>query len=179
MSSRISAGFESLAVSKDVLLIAESRNNYLININGGIYYLLGHASGFFSLSDLGAGLGVAYFHKTIGVAAFALKEANLNLLVTTDSLDNNERDILFAKDVRVFDTFFDVDPQVWSNFTNFQACNQMVETTLKAINVALQDPVSAVPYLKFAARNLVNDVLVKDTEIADTFHESLQNRRKL
>ena len=178
MSSKISAGFDSLEASKEVLLIAESRNSYLININGGVYYLLGHASGFFSLSDLGAGLGVAYFAETIGVAVFALKDANLNLLVTANSLTANERDILFANNVRVFDTFFDVPVQTWTNLTNFQACNQMIETTLKAINVALDSPTDAVPYLQFAARNLMNDILIKDSEIADTFHQSLQDRKQ-
>jgi len=178
MATIVNSGFTRLEASKEILLIAEARNNYLIDINGGLFYLLGHAQGNFTLSELGPGMDLEYFSGCIQESIYNLKDANLNLLVTADSLDDKERKLLFEKDVRIFDTYFDVPVQTWSNFTNFQACNQMVEVTLKAMTEIKADPLNAVPYLKFAIRNLMNDLLVKDSDIADAFLVSLQDRKQ-
>ena len=174
----VNSGFNSLESSKEILLIAEMRNRYLVDMNGVLSFFLGQVSGWFTLEELSWTLSVPTLVSYSYAGVNNLNDANLKLLAVTDSLTEEDHKLLFEKDVRIFDTYYDSPIQTWTTMTNFQACNLMVENTLKALPVIQDNPTESIPYIRFALRNLLNDLILKDTQITNTFLALIQERKR-
>ncbi len=173
----VNSGFQSLESSKEILMLAEIRNRDLIDINGIMSFFMGHVVGLFTLQELSTTLDVPILvEETYGTLS-VLNNANLDLLAVADTLVGEEHRILFEKDVRIFDTYFDSAVQTYETVTSFQGCNLMVETVLKALPLLSNSPADSMPYLQFALRNMLNDLLLKDADISELFHGLIQEKK--
>jgi len=168
-----------LQVSKQILRMAEARNNYLGTLDGSARFLWTHATRSSNLTDilsksiiqLGALLIVTE------ITTNSLETANNALFVLTSSLDSQDRERMFDRGIRVFDTNSTSTLGSYINLTGFQATDKILSTTLEALSTAQQNVQQTVPYLTVILRNAMYDTLVKNTAISGSFKTSLDNKK--
>jgi len=177
LSIKIRLGYRNLELAKEVLLHAEARNNFAMDMNVDMTLFLGQATGLFTFSELAYGLTTEYLQAYVKTNLGYVQNANLRLLATTDSLDKIESSLLFEKDIQVSELDFNNNLTVGTNLTTFQATNRIIQTVLKALDLVGTDPSAAIVPLRFCVRNIMNDFLIKGQAIADSFQQSFQEKK--
>ena len=175
MGINMHKGISDLQVSKQILRMAESRNFYLGTLDGSTRFLWTYATQPSEVTDFFQGTIVS-FPVVLMVNQNTVKTldtASNDLFKLTSSLDESQREILFEKDVRMFDS----NSKEFINLTSFQATDRVVEASMKSNAFAQTDLQSALPSLKFVLRNVLNDMLVKNTQISQAFSDNLQDKK--
>ena len=171
---------ESLTVKKDILSNAQLRNYNLLFSQSLVRMLYNLYTGSLVPSDLGMiGDYIPMFAGLLQEALDELSTASQDIFTRSNNLDTFDRDLLFQKDVRMYDTYFDVpeQEQVFLNFTSFQATSLIVETGLTVAN-AYPNFGKVKNQINYFFRNSLNDLLLKNEDISEVFYHSLDNQRK-
>jgi len=165
-------GFDDLDANKEIVLVSESRNYFFSFLNVVICFIYGETTNVFLISDLIPGFNLGLFKVFLHQAVGNLTSTNSQLFGIANSLNNNQREILFQRDVRVYQS-----DDTYAYFTTFQAVNQMVETALRVESEMLVNLNNTVDDLEFIGNNLMHDLSVKGNKITDEFFENLQDRK--
>jgi len=184
MQAKLSEGMKnalsSLQISKDILRLAEARSNYIGTLDGDVRFLWTYAVQTATVTGAVATsvIPIPYLLIITQQAAIDLEDTNQNLLTLTNSLTAEDREQLFRTDVRIYDVDDSNNLVSYINFTNFQATDSLVETTLKAYNLAKDDQTDdALPYYRSLLHNLMNDVILKNREISNSFLAALETKK--
>ena len=175
LNAQIRSGFDDMNSNKDIVLITESRNYYMMYLNVIICIIYGEGANFANVSSLLPGRTVANFELNLDIAIANLSATNSELFGLANDLNDAQRGILFRKDVRVFDTVYGGD---YTKFTSFHATNQMIETALRVKSLMVTQLSKTVSDMEFIENNMMNDLLVKGNNIADEFLANLQERKQ-
>jgi len=171
-------GISELEVSKQILRIAEGRNNYLGTVAGALRVIWLYATYPENAANFTTGiaplLNFIPFTKNI---INGLEEANNELFILASTLDGQERDFLFENDVIVVNSVSTDDALAVMNMTSFQATKRVIETSLKIFDIAKINATLALPYLDMMLSNLLNDMLTKNNRISDAFKTTLADRK--
>ena len=175
MSINMHDGISELQVSKQILRMAEARNNYLGTLDGSTRFLWTYATQPSSITDVfeGTFVSLPVVELVNQITVGSLDKISNSLFALTSSLNQEQRDILFQTDIRMFD----VNSSAYINMTSFQASDRIVEESLKSNSLVQTSLESAVPYLQYVLRNILNDMLIKNTEISESFKNSLQDKK--
>ena len=168
----IRSGFNDLDANKEIVLVSESRNYYLSFLNVVICFVYGQATNIFQIDDLVPGLNLAFFKVFLHQAIGNLTSTNSQLFGIANSLNDAQRQILFQKDVKIYES-----DDNYNSFTTFQAVNQMVETALRVESEMMINLTNTIDDLDFIGSNLLHDLSVKGSQITDEFFENLQERK--
>ena len=169
-----------LMVKKEILSNSQLRTYNLV-LNQEVFRLIWNMkSGRFSPAQLGVFVLLdGIFAQTAVSTLKSLAQTNQNLLTSTNSLDQENRAVLFRTDVAVYDTYFGETPEVVNYFNTFHSIDKLVEYGLRVSTVMMTDMNLAMTQFDFIFRNSVNDLLVKNEEISEIFLQSLNDQRDL
>ena len=172
-------GISDLQASKQILRMAEARNNYLGTLDGTTRFLWTYATQPSDVTNLFQGTSVSFMAiwNMNQYTVSNLKTVNDKLFALTSSLDESQRENLFKRDIRIFDANSTTSLSTYINLTNFQATDSLIEASLKSDSLAPTNLQSAVSSLRFVLRNVLNDMLVKNTRISQSFSDSLQDKK--
>jgi len=179
MNINMHQGTSDLKVRKQILRMTEARNNYFGTLDGAARYLWIYATQEANVTEALIGSIVTFedLIQTTQSILTDLDQTSNSLFQLTSSFDQRDRESLFEKDVRLFDTNSTNTLDSSINLTNFQATDRIIETGFQAVNTAQIDLDQAVPYLSFILRNTMNDLLIKNTQISESFRASLEARK--
>jgi len=168
----------ALASKKDILRCAQARTYQLINIQVVVRILWDLKQGTLLPASFGSIVGNIYLYPILlGLYTYELSDVNNELLLNTTSLDNNIRQTFFTHDVRVYDTYFGVTPEIYNDLDNFQVTNRIVDAGLEIYNHGGVSFANAEQVVQFILRNTLNDLLLKNQEISDVLGSSLSTQR--
>lgn len=131
MTVHMHQGISELKISKQILRLAEARKNYLGMLEGSTRFLWTYGTqpssitDIFEVSVLSFQFVVTINKKNVG----ELETVNSNLFALTSSLDEDQRENLFQKDVRMFDA----NASTYISLTSFQATDRIVEASLNLL----------------------------------------------
>ena len=179
MGANMHQGVSDLQVSKKILRMAQARNNYLGTLDATTRFLWTYATEPSSITKFFQGtlMSLPVIIVINRYAVGLLETENNNLFKLTSSLSEEQRGSLFQKDIRMFDVNSTTSLGTYTDLTSFQATDRVIEASLKSFTLALTNIKSAIPYLKFVLNNIMNDMLIKNTKISESFGQSLQDKK--
>jgi len=180
LMSIFNSTMDDLVVKKNLLNYAQTRayygckvpfttiSSYLLSIGIDVYsYYAG---------------GVAFTPAVLNLIAYeyylGLATANDDIIKLIGDLEENEIYLeLFGKDVRIFGSIYDLDEERFSNFTSFQAVEQ-IGVAMRYL-VSAPDPIAAntTAAYEFVRKNALGDFLTKNEQVTEIFKESVNNQR--
>ena len=161
---------KNLTLKKDILTNAQLRTYYLSNIQSTFRQIWDVGTGRIQISELGL-VGkkpIVYIGIVAGFLP-TLVATNEKLVESANLLDDNIRNSLFEKDVRVYDTDIDRTGALYMDMTSFQGTVRVIETTFRGIALAKIDVNLTENEYSFILRNAINDIFVKNDEISALF----------
>jgi len=149
MSVNMHEGISELQVSKQILRLAEARKSYLATLDGSTRFLWTYATQPSNITSFFQGTLVSFpVVLIINIWTVGnLERVNNNLFALTSSLNQDQRESLFQKDIRMFDVNYTTSMDTYISLTSFQATDRIVEASLKSNDRAQTDLNSAVPSL--------------------------------
>ena len=171
----LDSDYDSLRAKKNILNDAQNRSFTLTNVESVGRIVLERGMGRLSMRDLGLlALPLPYNIAIVQSSVSQLSEINRNLIKSTSSLDKAGRRQLYQTDVKVFDTDYDDTVQSYLLLNNFAAIDLVVERTL---SICIQSYISVPSVWReyhWIFRNSMNDLLIKDEEVALIFFNSIE-----
>jgi len=168
---KMNDNFSDAQAKKDVIQAAELRNYLLIEIDDLVRYEVQTLTTFL---NSGAGIPDLSILPYLVIEAKILGETNHKLLEATSSLDNEDRERLFKRDVKIYDTYFHDENPVYINLTNFEAVDAISVAINRGFSFAVaNDANGIVQALKFVLRNSVNELLLRTEDTVEIFIKSM------
>jgi len=168
----------NLETKKKVLRSAERRNDYLISINRRYRYLDGAIKGWYAPNDISPDAIPRILSYAVPNTT-SLAQENARLMIYTRSLEPDDLKKMYITNVKVYQNGYNDPNPVSANFTSFQATEQVVQASLKAITLIEGDYMKSKEYLDFIFLNAVNDLLLVGEITADLFLESMNSQTKV
>jgi len=170
---------QNLVGKKEVLSNSQLTNFYLIQTAGVFRVLEDTIKQRFTVSELGLfNIPTLYYASATSTILFNLNNANQDLLGSTDTLSQENRQQIFKSDVKIYDNYFDSSDQSFTSLTNFEATNRIIEAGLGLAERTKVNLTSSLGDFGFIYRNTLNDLLLKNSMISSFFSESFMDEFK-
>jgi len=164
-------------VKKDILRNAQYRNYQMITAECLIRVLWDVNTDSLSLSAFGPLSSIYWIYPYIAQANLInMGTANQNLFVNSSLLNQNIAGIMFTKDVKVFNTYFDEAEQSYESLSTFQATDRLIETGFRVLKALDNTTAEAIENAEFLFRNALNDLIMKNEVISEVLLTSLKDQ---
>jgi len=164
---------------KDILRDFQLRNYYLIATQGLSRLIYDVQTGGLNTTGMRTFAGGLNVYRTLAMKNLVnLTETNQDLLLNAKLFDAKVSDLLFAKDIPIYYTYFDESPQVYEDQTSFIAVDQIITSIMSVIRYNGTDPDGIIETAHFVFRNALNDLLVKNQAVSDTIIGFLNEQRE-
>jgi len=166
-----------MVVKKDILINAQQRTYQLSNVQSIFRQMRDVGTG--RLTEEDQGLVYRPFHEYITLSSgylTTLISINNDILASTHALDEASRSTLFYQDVAIYDTFSDPTGNSYTMMTSFQAIDRVLQVALAELDKSSTEVNNTGEEFDFISRNAINDLLLKNNKISDTFLESAQDQ---
>jgi len=165
---------KGLQLKKDLLRNVELRNYQLITVQATVRGFWEIQQGDIDGSSFGAlAFLMPYYSYLVNLKIDSLTKANQNLLANASLLQSDIRAMIFARDVKVYDTYFDQTPQVYETLNSFQALDRIIEAGLKLADLSQANTSEFTSIINFLSRNSLNDLIIKNDFISEQIIVSL------
>jgi len=159
---------DDLLTRKNIVRNALQRNFLCITLQGLLRIIWDVKTGAinpFDYQSLAPGVGI--YQAVVASYVVTLIQANQELMENTKNFDDKINQLLFSRDIKIYDTYFTEPVQSYINLNTFQATDRITETVLAFIKY--QGPVAseeANDRALFLYRNTLNDLIIKNQNIS-------------
>ena len=176
LTQTLNADLGLLQGRKELITSLEMENVLVTNAQRNMRILMGFASGLQDENDYDPLFKTAALLNNLSTDVLQMAEYNRIFLKNIELLDPQNRERIFTKDVKIYESGSD---QSFILFTIIEAVQKMLEMESKAVGIAKIDVKNALEIFKIIMRNSLNDFLVTNqAKIAAILESSHVNKGK-
>jgi len=183
VKSKLDQNMDTLVAKKDIFSQNAYRSYQLIEASGITRFIWQIYSGALSLADYGPGAAQMYYGSMNFVLSNIQELRNANKAVSKASniLQGDAHEVLYQKNVEMYDTYFDEPVQSFSSMDTFQATDRIVETGLDIYNAFINSVANEriMSRAKFLFRNSLNDLIFASNGLSITMLDSFNKQFSL
>jgi len=164
-------------IKVDILMNAQLRTYHLANLQTMFRQINDLGTGRITQQDIGliAKPISEYIYNSTNYLQ-TLIEANRQILVNAHLLEEDIRNVIFSRNVRIYDPRSSSAESNLTYMTSFQGTQSIIESALELQDIISADPSQGELEFEYILRNSLNDLYIENDNISDIFLRSVKDQ---